>query len=140
MTADILDKVTSLVAILEEETEKLAAPGQHPDLAELASAKGRLVAGLERQIAQCAREQADWVQALEPDARTELAAGFERLHQASVVNADVLRRQIELSVEMMAAVAAEAQRLTGTSTAMYGAHGALFQVDQATPISLNARM
>jgi hypothetical protein len=67
-------------------------------------------------------------------------AAIAALHDASAINAEVLRRQIDLSSEMIAAVAAEVQRLTGTNSATYGAHGGLFQAGQATPISLNTKL
>lgn len=139
-TVELIDTIASLVTIVEEESAKLSAPGRHADLGELAAAKIRLVASLETQVAQLARERPNWAAELEPDACGELAQVVQTLLTASALNADVLGRQIELSTEMMAAVADEAQRLTGTSSATYGAHGGLFLTDQASPISLNARI
>lgn len=140
MSADILDTVVSLTALMTEESEMLAARGPHPVLPEIAEAKVRLVASLETQIAQLARERPDWMEALEPEARETLANAMGELRDAGIVNAEILSRQIELTGEMMAAVAAEAQRIMGTRHGTYGAHGALFQIDQPTPISLNTSL
>lgn len=140
MSADIFDTVVSLTALMDEESAMLASRGPHPVLPEIAEAKVRLVAALEAQIAQLARQRPDWMAALEPDAREELAEAMGALRDAGAVNAEILGRQIELTGEMMAAVAAEAQRIMGTKHGTYGAHGALFQIDQPTPISLNTNL
>lgn len=140
MTAELIDLVVSLTAIMEEETGRLLSPGRHSDLAEMSAAKGTLVAALETRNAKLNRERPDWQAQLGPEERTHLAARVRELSDASILNARVLQRQIELSSEMMAAVAAEAQRLTGARNATYGQGGALSRTDQATPISLNARL
>ena len=72
--------------------------------------------------------------------RSRLSATVAMLRDASAVNADVLERQIELSTELMAAIAQEAQRLMGTRKAAYGAHGGLLGMDLPAPISLNTRL
>lgn len=135
--ADLLDTMLSLTMLMEEESEALAIRGHHPQLAEIAAAKARLVGVLELRGSQLARDHPGWMEELPADARAELAQASRTLHAASVVNADVLARQIELSSEMMAAVATEVQRLSGTSSTTYGAHGGVWQVEQATPISVN---
>ena len=140
MIAELINTMLSLTSLMEEESDKLVTPGRHPELAECTAAKIRLVASLEAQIAQLNRERADWVDALDADLRAQVLAAIAALHDASGINAEVLRRQIELSSEMIAAVAAEVQRLTGTNSATYGAHGGLFQAAQATPISLNTKL
>ena len=140
MFADLIDTTISLASLMEEESARLVSRGPHPDLVEIAEAKVRLVALLETQTAQMDREQPAWKQELSAEDRARLTDVVVHLADASAVNASVLKRQIELSTEMMAAVAAEAQRLMGTTNATYGAHGGLFQIDQATPISLNTRL
>ncbi len=139
MSAEIIDTMLSLITLMEEESAKLVTPGPHLDLAEMSAAKVRLVATLEAQTTLLERERPDWLQQLDDETRKELADVVLHLHDASVINSTVLSRQIDLCTEMMAAVAAAAQRAMGTSSATYGAHGGLFQIDQATPISLNAR-
>jgi hypothetical protein len=140
MTTDILDTVLSLTALMEEESDRLSMPGFHPDLAECSAAKVALVGLLDCEMARRNRENAGWLRDLEPEFRERLCAAIAALLDAATINADVLSRQIELSTEMLGAVAAEVQRLTGTASATYGAHGGLFQTAQATPISLNTRL
>lgn len=140
MTADVLDTVLSLTALMEEESDKLLSPGRHRDLGECATAKARLVSALDLQMARLTREQPGWLLDLEPAAREQLRAAIATLMEAAAVNADVLRRQITLSSELISAVATEVQRQTGTASATYGAHGGLFHADQATPISLNTQL
>lgn len=140
MFADLIDIIISLTSLMEEESDRLVARGPYQDLAELAEAKVRLVAQFEAQTAQLDRERPAWKSELSDQDRAQLTDVIVHLSDASTVNAKVLSRHIQLSTEMMAAVAAEAQRLMGTSNATYGAHGGLFQIDQATPISLNTRL
>ena len=137
--AELLDTMISLTTLMEEESEALALRGRHPQLAEIAAAKARLVGILESRNAQLARTKPDWLETLPTELREELTTAYRAMRDASVVNADVLARQIELSSDMIAAVAAEVQCVSGTSITTYGAHGSLWQVDQATPISLNTR-
>lgn len=140
MTAHLLDTILSLTALVEEESDMLVAPGLHRAIGECSAAKIRLVACLETRTAQLDREQPGWMEALDGPARSRLLAAIASLHDASVINAEVLGRQIALSTEMIAAVAAEVQRLTGTNSATYRADGGLFQAGQATPISLNTKL
>jgi hypothetical protein len=86
------------------------------------------------------RADAGWRDALEPEPRAALAEAIEELQTVSAENADVLRRQIELSRDMMDAIAAEAKRLSGSRSQTYGASGGLFQLDQSTPISVNTSL
>ena len=107
---------------------------------EMADAKARLVSNLEAQNVRLTRERPEWMAELDVTERTRLAVLVRALSEASILNARVLQRHIDLSTDMMAAVAAEAQRLTGARGATYGAGGMLARSDQATPISLNARL
>lgn len=140
MAADLIDLVGSLIAITREETDRCSAPGRHADLREMADAKARLVAAMEARVAALTRERPDWMRELEPDLRDRLTACVSELQEAAIANARVLKRHIELTTEMMAAVAAEAQRLTGARNATYGVRGTLFRTDQPAPISLNTRL
>ncbi|WP_325230409.1 hypothetical protein [Sphingobium sp.] len=49
----------------------------------------------------------------------------------------MLERQIDLSMEMMTAIAAEARRLAGNRARTYGARGDLAKMELTTPISFN---
>eukprot|EP01035_Chromulina_nebulosa_P008041 gene8040-biopygen6808 len=104
------------------------------------AAKIKLVAALEIKTAEHGRMRSDWVSKLDAETREALTAAIRHLGAAATVNARVLERQIDLSTEMMSAVAAEARRLSGTRSAIYGASGALSQTEIATPISVNASL
>jgi flagellar biosynthesis/type III secretory pathway chaperone len=140
MTAQLIDLMTSLAALMEEESAKVARSPHLPELAEIAGAKLRLTGQIDAAIARLKRESQDWVEALGPDARAQLAESSRHLRDASQVNAQILSRQIELTVDMMAAIAAEAQRLTGTRSSTYGACGGLSGTDASAPISINAKL
>ncbi len=140
MPNDYLDTIVSLTAIMVEETTRLQAPGRHRDFTEMAAAKMKLAAELEAEAAARERTGDDWLAALGEDAREKLAAAVKDLGIAAAENARVLERQIDLSTEMMAAVAAEARRLTGSRSAIYGARGRVARSCAAAPISVNASL
>jgi flagellar biosynthesis/type III secretory pathway chaperone len=140
MTAQLADAMVSLTALMEEESEKLARSPYLPELAEIAAAKLRLTGLIEAGFARLRRESPDWSTALDEETRAQLADASRNLRDASAINQQVLSRQIELSVEMMGAIAAEAQRLTGTRSTTYGACGGLGGMDAPAPISVNARL
>jgi flagellar biosynthesis/type III secretory pathway chaperone len=139
MANDLLDTIRSLAIIMREETELLQSPRRSSDLPELAAAKQRLVALLDARTAQLARENSEWLESLEAETRAELLEAIAELKEASSDNAIVLERHIQLTVDMMAAITAEARRISGTRHAVYGAAGGLSRLDLPTPISVNSR-
>ncbi|WP_404367719.1 flagellar biosynthesis protein FlgN [Sphingomonas sp. MMS24-J45] len=140
MATDFIDTIVSLTAIMEEETARLLAPGRHSDFAEMAAAKIKLVATLDTIIAARERSGADWMAAFDEETRDAAQAAILRLGEAARDNAAVLERQIDLSTEMMDAVANEARRLSGSRSAIYGASGIVTRSEGATPISVNASL
>lgn len=140
MATDFIDTIVSLTAIMEEETARLRSPVRHRDFAEMAAAKIKLVATLDTIIAARERSGADWMATLDGETREAVRDAIERLSTAARDNATVLERQIDLSTEMMAAVASEARRLSGSRSAIYGASGMVSRTEGATPISVNASL
>ncbi|WP_010219703.1 hypothetical protein [Sphingomonas sp. PAMC 26621] len=140
MASEFIDIITSLTAIMEEETVRLLAPGRHADFAEMAAAKIKLVSAIELKTSEHARTRAEWLSTLDEETRGRLTGAIRHLGAAAQVNARVLERQIDLSTEMMEAVAAEARRLSGMRGATYGASGVLCRTELATPISVNASL
>ena len=140
MAAEIVDIVRSLTLIMDEETERLRGADRGGVLAEMAAAKARLVGMLEAQSAALARRDPKWLAAMDAEPRGELMMALAALKQASGPNAAMLERHIALSREMIAAVAAEAKRLSGSRSAVYGKSGGLSQFEQTAPISVNSRL
>lgn len=140
MTAQLIDAMVSLTALMEEESERFARKAYIPELGEIAAAKLRLTGRIEADFARLKRESADWAEKLDEEERLQLSDASRNLRDASAVNQQILSRQIELSVDMMGAIAAEAQRLTGTRSTTYGACGGLGGMDAPAPISINARL
>ncbi len=138
MIDNLIDVISSLALIMQEETARLAARDRGRDLAELAAAKLRLVGVLETELARIHREETDWADTLDERSRERLFATLRALGEASTANAAVLERQIDLSVEMLGAIASEAKRIAGRSTITYGAQGNLALFDPAMPISVNS--
>jgi len=140
MTAQLIDAMVSLTALMEEESERLARTPRFPELGEIANAKLRLTGRIEAEIARLKRSSEDWAETLDEETRAQLAEASRNLRDASAVNAEILSRQIELSSDMMAAIASEAQRLTGSRSTTYGAWGGMAGVEAPAPISINARL
>lgn len=140
MASEFIDIVTSLTAIMEEETARLLAPGRHADFAEMAEAKKKLATALERKTAEHGADRAAWLAALDEETRAQLTEAVARLGKVAQVNAHVLERQIDLSTEMMETVAREARRMSGMRRSIYGASGILSRTELATPISINASL
>ena len=136
MLNELIDLVRSLAALMREETQLLQS--RFGGIQEIAAAKGRLVGCLDAKTAELARGNANWLEALEGEDKEALLEALEELKQASGPNAEALARQIDLSVEMLAAVTNEAKRLTGTRHAVYGAAGGLSRLELPTPISHNS--
>ncbi len=65
MIEELLDHMSSLTAIMEEESDRLVAPGRVQDLSAMAAAKTRLVGSLEAKLAQLARGRPTWMEELE---------------------------------------------------------------------------
>ena len=140
MAAELIDLMLSLSNLMEEESGGLSARGRVDGQAEIVEAKTRLVGQLETEIARLARETPDWMEMLNADTRQALSDASARLLDASQVNAKVLERQIEFSVEMMGAIAAEARRVTGRQSDTYSAQGGFTRYQAPAPISINARL
>jgi flagellar biosynthesis/type III secretory pathway chaperone len=140
MTEELIDLMRSLVILMEEETARLQSNGRFPDMAETAQAKVRLVAALEQQSSRLSRENPGWMESLGGDEREILRTAVADLRSASATNSAVLKRQIDLSNEMMEAVTHEARRIAGSRSTTYGAAGNVTRVQGAAPISINTRL
>lgn len=140
MIAELQDTMTSLTALMNEEVVLLGAAGEIGRLNAVAAAKGRVTATLESQIAALERTEPDWRSKAAPDELAALAQGLEQLQQAAVANAGSLARHIDLSRELLDAVAVEARRLSGARAETYGASGGLRHLDLPAPISINTSL
>ncbi|TCM17737.1 hypothetical protein EDF56_10579 [Novosphingobium sp. PhB165] len=137
MPNEMIEIMTSLSLVMREETERLERRERVLDLASLAAAKARLVASLEEMLARRNRREPEWTEQMDEETRERLSDCLSELRAASIANAALLERQIELSMEMMTAIAEEAKRLSGNRSYTYGASGDMARVEAATPISFN---
>lgn len=140
MPVDLIDVIRSLCYLMEQESDALATSGRMASLAETAAAKIRLVGQLDAELARLARATPGWQDTLDEAERREIADAVEHLRDAAAINADVLERQIEFSIELMAAIAEEAQRLSGRRSQTYAASGDLAGIALPSPISINTRL
>ena len=138
MASNLVDIISSLTLIMNEETERLNARERGLDLAELAAVKIRLTGLLEGELARLNRTQPGWADTMDEAAKEALANGLVALGEASASNAAVLERQIDLSGELMAAFAAEARRISKSRAETYSASGLLAPIDPSSPISINS--
>lgn len=137
METELLDLFRSLASISEEET-LLLAHGRRGEIAGLVQAKTRLVGAVDHEVARLDRTNPGWRDALEPDVCAELTELAARLRDICAANGAALKRQIDLSDEMMAEIAADARRRRGTGSGAYGATGGMAFAGTAVPISVNA--
>ena len=140
MIDKLRDTVGSLVRLMREESAVLQSAGPRHDIEAIAGAKLRLTATLETELAALQREQPEWQNGLADEDSVALAADMAELRAVSEENATILRRQIELSRDLMDAIAAEAKRLAGSRTQTYGASGGIFRIDGSMPISINTSL
>ncbi len=140
MANELIDTIHSLVTLMREETDTLRSGGSAAQVEEIAAAKLRLTASLEAQIAQAERERPDWRSRLGELDQAALRDATDALRRVAAENAEVLKRQITLSREILDAIAAEAKRLSGTRSQTYCARGEVFRVDASTPISVNTSL
>lgn len=138
MVNDVIDLLSSLTMVMEEETNRLATYEIGGDLSEMASAKIRLVGLLETELARLDRNCTEWAKSLPVEDRERLAEAFGTLNATSTANASILERQMDLSTQMLDAVTAEACRLAGRRPSIYGAQGAMGPENTA-PISVNSQ-
>lgn len=137
METELLDLFRSLASISEEETV-LLAQGRRGEIAGLVQAKSRLVGAVDHEVARLDRTSPNWRDALNPEVRAELAELAARLRDICAANGAALKRQIDLSNEMMAEIAADARRRRGSGSGAYGASGGLAFAGTTVPISVNA--
>lgn len=133
----VIEIMTSLAAIMRDETARIEAGARAPDFAELADAKARLVGTLEQRLARLGRQAPEWASGMNDVTREAFAEALGALRAASMVNAALLERHIELSADLMGAISAEAKRASSSRAYAYGASGSLARADLTTPISLN---
>ncbi|URD61905.1 flagellar protein FlgN [Sphingomonas sp. KRR8] len=139
MSATITDTIRSLTSLMLEET-RLLSSGWRAELGELASAKLRLTASLEKQVAARQRDNPDWQDTLQPEEKAAFIQAVDEMQQAARENGQRLLRQIELSRDLMDAIVSEARRIDGHESSTYGARGGLQRFELPAPISINARL
>ncbi|HEU0066706.1 MAG TPA: hypothetical protein VFQ57_05640 [Sphingomonas sp.] len=139
MSVELLEALASLSSIINEENDRLVRPIRHPDLPALVEAKLRLTGQVEAESSRLMREDPDWMDALAPELRDGLRLGFETLIRRLEVNGRLLERRIALCDEIVGAITAEAQRLSGACSAVYGVHGTLKATRMPAPISVNSQ-
>jgi flagellar biosynthesis/type III secretory pathway chaperone len=138
MVDDVIELMSSLTMVMEEESTRLRSHKRGGDLSEMATVKIRLVGMLETELARLERNCMEWAKALDSEEQERLTEAFGMLSIASTDNASILERQMTLSAQMLDAVTAEARRLAGKRAATYGARGAM-EPDCTAPISVNSQ-
>lgn len=133
------DVLTSLLLLMEEETQYIRSFTFDPTLPELAATKIRLIGQLEHIAATIARDERDWSAALSDEDRVHLTDILRTFETTAADNRAALKRQIDLSVELIGAIATEAKRQAGRASSTYGAAGTLSVYDPTMPIAVNSR-
>lgn len=140
MSIELLETLASLSTVINEENDRLTRPIRQPDLPALIDAKLRLAGILDAQTSRLERENPDWMAALDEELRAALTEGFATLIRRLEVNGRLLERRIALCDDLVGAISAEARRLSGARSAVYGMHGTLKATRMAAPIAVNSRL
>lgn len=140
MIESLLDIAGSLSRLMHEEGRALAEHGRCSEHEEIVAAKRRLVGLMDGEIARLNREAPDWLQRLDEDASMALRTAVGELSEAASGNARIVERQLSLSSEMIAAVAAEARRLSGNRGFSYLETGDMMLREGTSPISINTSL
>ncbi|KQN90173.1 hypothetical protein ASE95_15915 [Sphingomonas sp. Leaf231] len=139
MIVEMADLVASLTVVLKDEAELLRRRAGNNELRELVQLKLRLVGMLELAIAQHARDGGEWLTFEDDEMRRDFLELVEALNEAANANAAMLERQLEITTEMIAALAMEARRVVGRRASTYRVQGDMTPADIAPPISFNDR-
>ena len=140
MSDNLTETLHSLRTLMAQETRMLTEGGWPVDIAALTSAKLRLVGTLEALVAARERASSDWLERLSPEERSTLLSATEPLRDIAAGNAAIIGRQIDLSRDLLAAIAAEARRLGGAQSHTYRASGRVQQRDGSAPVAINTRL
>lgn len=140
MIESLLDISGSLSRLMHEEGSALLQHGRCAEHEQIVAAKRRLVGLLDGEIARLNRENPDWLEQLDEDAAAALRTAVGDLSEAASSNARIVDRQLSLSSEMIAAVAAEARRLSGNRGFSYLETGGMMLREGTSPISINTQL
>lgn len=140
MNDDLLAILRSLVSLMAEETELLRQGRWPADITTLAAAKLRLIGLLEAGCAERERTSPDWLEQLGSGGRSDLLDVVVALRTAAADNEKAIRRQIDLSRDLLDEISAEARRLGGSRQQTYRRSGRLQQRDELAPVSVNTQL
>lgn len=138
MSPDLVEAMQSLAMLMDEENAALEQVGHLEHLQTLVAAKLRLVSNVEAMLVRAHREQPDWIAQLDEEERQEFRARVESLMNIAQQNATILQRQIDVSNDLINAIAVEARRLNGSRSTTYTAHGGLARSDGVAPIAVDS--
>jgi len=139
MSVIMIETIRSLTSLMLDET-RLLTTGRRAELGELAAAKMRLTARLEKQVAAHERDDPHWQEGLSGEDKTAFAQAVEEMQLVATDNARHLLRQIELSRDLMEAIVEEARRIDGHQSSTYGSGGGLQRFELPAPIAVNSRL
>lgn len=138
MAPELVEAMQSLAMLMEEENTALEQVGRLEHLQTLVAAKLRLVSNVEAMLARANREQPDWIEQLDEEERQEFRAMVESLMKIAQQNGTILQRQIDVSNDLIDAIATEARRLNGSRSMTYTARGGLARSDGVAPIAVDS--
>lgn len=138
MASELVEAMQSLAMLMDEENAALGQVGRLEHMETLVAAKLRLVSNVEATLVRLNREQPGWIEQLDDEERQEFRALVESVLEISQRNGETLQRQIDISNDLIDAIASEARRLNGSRSATYTANGALSKTAGVAPISVDS--
>lgn len=136
----VVELMEELASLADEETATLAAAGGLERLGPIAAAKQRQLEALEVRLAEKQRAHPGWAAELDSEAFQRLQQASAVLQEASERNRAALSRQLQLTDDLVGAVARELQRRTGGRNRTYAEAGRLREQTQPAPVSINTNL
>lgn len=140
MITELIDKVDSLIGLMESETEGLKNGIAREDGAQIAEAKARLTASLEKEMMRFDHHAAEWAASTDEEAKEVLVEKIRKLEETARNNAAAITRSLRMSGEIIEAISAEVKRISGNRSVSYRPTGTLSDNSRSAPISINTAL
>ena len=140
MITELVDKVDSLIGLMAAETDGLKTGIAREDCAQIAEAKARLTASLEKEMMYFDRHAGDWAASADDEAKSLLLDKIRKLEDTARENAAAITRSLRMSGEIIEAISAEVKRISGNRSVSYRPSGTLNDSSRSAPISINTAL
>lgn len=129
----------SLTAIIEEETERLAAGERVSELKNLVASKVRHAEQLERQLAVLKKSDPAAMRAAGEERHERLGELLKHAGELCIENGKIIARRQGVTDDLLGAILGEARRVSGATIMRYGENGGTKPGHRSAAVSVDAR-